>query len=574
MQLDSKNSPLALLAQTCSSIGKDSGSASKLSLPSLGDKKDSSSSSSSSSCHQRENNVKDCKQRTSDSPMGCSVPGSSSSRTSGDTGRSNKSSAADKSSKDCSSRSNSGGGESSPKSRGAHSSRPISSLVSLGNGSGKCTPSSANTFASGSGSLHRDYNSTTRGASTTSSTSGGGGGGVALAPSSALNNNNKTIGETGSSSSSLLYDAYSDDILKSSGLASSSFLQHQHSLQEALRMQHEGLQSLQAAAAAGLGPLPSGYPPLLFGHPLAAAAALDPLMYSYSASLAAVHGLALTSHKLPTLSPYMGYARVSTASGGSTLVPVCKDPYCTTGSLHSGHSLQPHAPPGASASAPCGAGCTQCGSSAAQDKSHQCTVAPPATSLANGVGGLVSAGQFSSSLYPLSLPPGGLANPLLGMAAAAHLGVGLTPYACSWLSGGEFCGKRFSKAEDLLQHLRTHASSGETAALPAFSLSGVPLPSPAAFAVAGHPFTIPGSLSPSSMLQQAGGGQVYPRSLSPNSLLSASRYHPYKSPFAAVLPTSTVGGTLGGAAGSTLDAYYSSPYALYGHRIGAATVGP
>lgn len=397
---------------------------------------------------------------------------------------------------------------------------------------------------------------------------------MALPPSSVLNNNNKTMSETGSSSSSnsLLYDAYSDDTLKSSGLASSTLFQHQHSLQEALRLQHEGLQSLQAAAAAGLGPLPSGYPQLLFGHPLAAAAALDPLMYSYSASLAAVHGLALTSHKLPTLSPYMGYARVSTASGGSTLVPVCKDPYCTTGSLHSGHSLQPHAPPGAAASAPCGAGCTQCGSSATQDKSHQCTVAPPATSLSNGPGGFGSAGQFSSSLYPLSLPPGSLANPLLGMAAAAHLGVGLTPYACSWLSGGEFCGKRFSKAEDLLQHLRTHASSGETAALPAFSLSGIPLPSPAGFAGAGHPFTIPGSLSPSSMLQQAG-GQVYPRSLSPNSLLSASRYHPYKSPFAAVLPTSTVSGTLGGAA-SALDAYYSSPYALYGHRIGAATVGP
>lgn len=171
-------------------------------------------------------------------------------------------------------------------------------------------------------------------------------------------------------------------------------------------------------------------------------------------------------------------------------------------------------------------------------------------------------------------------NPLLGMAAAAQLGVGLTPsYACSWLSGGEFCAKRFSKAEDLLQHLRTHASSADPI-LPAFPLPGLPLPVPPGFVGSGvgHPFNIPGSLSPSSLLQPPG-GQAYPRSLSPNSLLNASRYHPYKPPFPTLSAASTGagGGGGGGFAGgmaSALDAFYSSHDALFGHRIGAAAVGP
>lgn len=384
---------------------------------------------------------------------------------------------------------------------------------------------------------------------------------------------------------SLLFDSYPDEMLKTS--AALLHQQQQQSLQEVLRLQHEGLQSMQA----GLGPLSSAYPPLLFGHPLAAA--LDPLMYSYSASLAAVHGLALNSHKLPTLSPYMGYARVSTAGGGSTLVPVCKDPYCTTGSipppsLHSTqHGLQSPSTGGGGTSCGGGSGCSQCGGSSGHDKTHRCTGLRPATTLAANGGALGGVpgdvGQFSSPLYPLSLPGGGggLVNPLLGMAAA-QLGVGLTPYACSWLSGGEFCGKRFSKADDLLQHLRTHASSGDPA-LPAFPLPpGIPLPTPG-FGAGGHPFSIPGSssLSPGSLLQQAvaaAAGQAYPRSLSPTTaLLNASRYHPYKSPFAAVLPaasTGASGGLTGAASASALDAYYSSPYALFGHRIGAAAVGP
>lgn len=481
------------------------------------------------------------------------------------------------------------GDENSPKARGVHSSsRPLSSFVSTGSGGGsdRCTPSSA--VVTG-GSVHRDFVSLrgggSGGASAASSSSG-----LSLLPSaSAINNGKLMVG----GESSLLFDSYPEEILRTSA----AFLhQQQQSLQEALRLQHEGLQSLQA----GLGPLPSAYPPLLFGHPLAAAA-LDPLMYSYSASLAAVHGLAMNSHKLPTLSPYLGYARVSTAGGGSTLVPVCKDPYCTTGSIPPPPpSLQsPASGSGGGGGTSCGSGgCSQCCSGGGHDKTPRCT---GLRSAANGsLGGGGGDGQFSSPLYPLSLPSaggggGGLVNPLLGMAAAAQLGVGLTPYACSWLSGGEFCGKRFSKADDLLQHLRTHASSGDSA-LPAFALPppGIPLPTPGFGA--GHPFSIPGSssssLSPGSLLQQAAAaaaaaaaGQAYPRCLSPTAaLLNASRYHPYKSPFAAVLPTvsssaSTTGASSGGLLGGTgsasaLDAYYSSPYALFGHRIGAAAVGP
>lgn len=510
--LDSKNSPLALLAQTCSSIGKESNSSSsKLSLPSLNDKKESS--------HHRDVTVKEggtaCKMRPSEeSPVGLRTGNSETTRM-------------NRSSKEISSRSNSSGGaggDSSPKSRERNSSmRPVSSHVSsLGSGSGKCTPSSVSSFTvnNSSSSSSSIQHSNSRDSAMTSASSV-----------------NKSIHRD---SSSLIYDNYADEVEKAGGL-SSTFLQ-QHNLQEVLRLQHESLQSLQASS---LGPLPSGYSQFLFGHPLAT---IDPLMYSYSASLAAVHGLAMNSHKLPMLSPYMGYPRVSTASGGLSLM--CKDPYCSTGALPL--HLQ---------SSACGAGCTQCGSSAAsgQDKSHQCT---PSTSLActNDIRAQLS------SLYPLSLP-GGLASPLLGMAA--HLRVGLAQYPCNWLSGGEFCGKRFSKADELLQHLKTHTTSGD----PPFP--SLPLPTPAGFVGnSGHPFAIPGSLSPSSILQQT--AQPYPRSLSPNSLLTA-RYHPYKSPFAAVLPTSSVaaGTALTGTGSSALEAaYYSSPYALYSKRINAAAVGP
>lgn len=51
--------------------------------------------------------------------------------------------------------------------------------------------------------------------------------------------------------------------------------------------------------------------------------------------------------------PYITYQRIKTASGGEAIVPICKDPYCT-GCPYSAHTQQ------MLMGAPCPSGCTQC----------------------------------------------------------------------------------------------------------------------------------------------------------------------------------------------------------------------
>jgi hypothetical protein len=61
------------------------------------------------------------------------------------------------------------------------------------------------------------------------------------------------------------------------------------------------------------------------------------------------------------------------------------------------------------------------------------------------------------------------ANPLFAAAASAYAAStapstnasssgGGQQHTCSWMTGNEFCGKRFNSSEELLQHLRTHTS--------------------------------------------------------------------------------------------------------------------
>ena len=298
--------------------------------------------------------------------------------------------------------------------------------------------------------------------------------------------------------------------------------------------------SLKPGEGLGHGLLPPSYAGLpLLGHHLpvdASAAHYPSLAHSALSSLSAQH------HHKHGISPYVRYTTVKTAAGATTLVPVCSDPYCTHCKLTlSSAQLTPSVAGGA-----CGAGCTQC----THDKSL-----PPSSLALAGLHGL-------PGLSPSALP--GL-YPHFGVLPGHH---GL-PYICNWVAGSDYCGKRFSSSEELLQHLRSHTSSSDAAAAAAaaaaaglpvgFPYSSFGLSASALAAVSGH---TPGSLSPNSALRQA-----YPRSLSPNSLLAAARYHPYgKSPLSASsLPTS--GASLVGLPPS-LGAYY--PYAaLYGQRLGA-----
>ncbi|XP_064457132.1 zinc finger protein Noc-like [Ornithodoros turicata] len=153
------------------------------------------------------------------------------------------------------------------------------------------------------------------------------------------------------------------------------------------------------------------------------------------------------------LSPYVGYARVKTASGGSTLVPVCRDPFCTNCQM----SMQ------SAQLGVCPSGCTQC--------SHD---------------RLAPLGLVPSQLYPHSM---------------------LTrPNVCSWMVGDTYCGKRFTTSEELLQHLRTHTNLSDPLLSPSLSV-----PSPSLSAACHLHYS-----SAPSLTTQAGLRRTYPTSLSPS----------------------------------------------------------
>lgn len=306
----------------------------------------------------------------------------------------------------------------------------------------------------------------------------------------------------------------------------------------------------------------------LYGH----AFSLDPASVSsaYASSLAAAHSgysgisasaaaalaaqnAALSKTGLtPGLSPYVSYARVRTPSGATTLVPVCRDPYCTNCQLTIQNSH---------VSSTCTApGCSQC----AHEKSLQSL---SALGMA-GASSLSMLPQFSMQSSLPSIPSGLSSYPGLTSSLYAHslLG-GVTghspgmPYVCNWVSGNDYCGKRYSTSEELLQHLRTHTSSSDSASsLASYAALGLPPP----LGLSGYPHgPLPahGGLSPNSLRR------AYPTIPSPlSSVLSGSRYHPYKSPLPSAPTALQPGQPL-----STLGPYYS-PYSLYGQRVGAAAV--
>lgn len=113
--------------------------------------------------------------------------------------------------------------------------------------------------------------------------------------------------------------------------------------------------------------------------------------------------------KAAAMNPYLNYARMKVPGAGDSMMPVCRDPYCT------GCALSPHMM--GKQSSTCPAGCTQCD-------------------------------------HPANKAAAAYAQ-LAAFAAASQL-----PYVCSWVSGdATYCGKRFSTPEELLQHLRSHPSS-------------------------------------------------------------------------------------------------------------------
>lgn len=535
--LDAKKSPLALLAQTCSSIGKDP-TPSKSIIPPL-DKKDKEAAEKAAAEDKR--------------PSSLGSKGSSS-----ESGR-------DSSSKP--------GFRTIPP-------KDIPPLVPIGSekniDSGNVASKSGSSLSSSSSSTS---SSETNSLSTSSATSShsllSSGGSNSQRPVSATGSNSqRSASRSGSARDMTDYASCTPPASSSS----SSFTRHSASASPPTsKISSAPPSSLSHASLGGVLPKPSvTHPSLLPGlgpHQLAAAYphlsllhSLDPAMQSYHNALAAHSGLgslaaaaamaqssaaaaaaaAALKSGASALSPYVAYARVRTPSGATTLVPVCRDPFCTNCQL----TLQ-----NSHLSSACTApGCSQC--------AHEKSLTSLTTGSLAGLGGsalpllppITSPSSLSSSMHGLS----SLHSPLYPLAA--HQGLG---YVCSWVAGSEYCGKRFANSEELLQHLRTHttslASSAEASSLAAtYSALGLH-PGLAAAAAASH---YPGSpLSPNSLRR------AYPTSLSPvSSLLSASRYHPYKSPLGGVAPPAP------SAQGLPAVGPYYSPYSLYGQRIGAAAV--
>lgn len=289
--------------------------------------------------------------------------------------------------------------------------------------------------------------------------------------------------------------------------------------------------SAYGISAAGL-PSPSGVdhtnpafrPPFAGAFHHHHAAMLAAAGYSGAAAAAAAASAAGSN-------PYLGYTRVKTPSGGETLVPICKDPYCT-GCQFSAHNHQ------MMMGSQCPAGCTQC--------DHQKYMAMALSSMPPaGYPGYPS----PTSAAALSVNTGGSGPTGSGGAASR-------PYMCNWVVGDSYCGKRCNTTDELLAHLRTHTAN---------------LSDPAALALQQQLMPLSGIFPPSSLHHHHRG---YPNP--PLSPLSGSRYHPYVKP--STLPAGLPGSPYSAAAAAAVAfnpaafGQYYSPYAaaLYGQRIGAA----
>ena len=219
--------------------------------------------------------------------------------------------------------------------------------------------------------------------------------------------------------------------------------------------------------------------------------------------------------------PYLSYARMKTNSGVDTLVPFCRDPFCT------GCQLTPHylassanAKVPTSTAGSCPAGCAQC--------DHKPNNSPY---------GAMNAHTSAAAAYAHAQ--------LAALAAASQL-----PYVCNWMAGDTaYCGKRFTSSEELLAHLRTHTSMAGNDHAAVMSLLSQPGLPPT------HPLL----------------SRTYPTP--PLSPLATARYHPYGKPSPLMPPSlSSLGLALPPHHPAAGLPPYFSPYSLYGGpRLGAAS---
>uniref|UniRef100_G1L4D4 Zinc finger protein 503 n=1 Tax=Ailuropoda melanoleuca TaxID=9646 RepID=G1L4D4_AILME len=274
----------------------------------------------------------------------------------------------------------------------------------------------------------------------------------------------------------------------------------------------------------------AGYPPQFLPHGVA----LDPTKPGslVGAQLAAAAAGSLGCSKPAGSSPLAGASPPSVMTAS-----LCRDPYCLS------YHCASHLAGAAAASASCA---HDPAAAAAALKSGYPLVYPthPLHGVHSSLTAAAAAGATPPSLAGHPLYPYGFMLPNDPL-----------PHICNWVSANGPCDKRFATSEELLSHLRTHTAFPGTDKL----LSGYPssssLASAAAAAMACH-MHIPTSGAPGSP------GTLALRS--PHHALGlSSRYHPYsKSP----LPTPGAPVPVPAATGP-----YYSPYALYGQRLTTAS---
>lgn len=207
-----------------------------------------------------------------------------------------------------------------------------------------------------------------------------------------------------------------------------------------------------------------------------------------------------------------GYPQPSSVSGGVCRDPYCKDPTCPT----------------------------------AVYNAYAAHLSAASRGLQPGYLELLEAQKM------LAQGMGGSQPPISSPAPIGPAG----PYICNWMNGRDYCGKRFTSAEELLIHLKTHTNSSVSET----SFLNSPFSSP---------FSNPNTMS---LLRGAVGsaGPVLPSSLA----LHPGRFSPYQRPGAPLPPS--LGGLGAGLpqslAGipptfSSLAGYPASLYALYGGRL-------
>lgn len=562
--LDAKKSPLALLAQTCSNIGADTPSSKSL-LPAVDSKGGGGGGGTNFGS-------KDLMEKSSSSDKSSSVRGS-------------------------------GGDKSTPHSSGGggedkSSFKPYESIIKKEEtGSGGCdteksgfrTPTSTKSSSpciSRAGSVHSD-----KGCSRSSPNNGGG-----VGTADANTTSSKSASAAASSNSDAAAPTTTATIVTSSSLATNPISASMHSQHNRIsigcgnmfvEVNHHESGLPKDALSAHLSSL--GYKP---GQLLAGLPPPPPPPPAVSSSNSVLHSLSNCSgctqadasnnsfnHALATqnslnksqatgypvgsaLSPYVAYARVKTVNGGTTLVPICRDPYCTNCQL-SMQSAQQLVSGNGNGSGGCPSGCSQC--------NHEKAAAAAAAAFGGhhaGHGGLL---QGMSAANVISLGAGLYTSSMLTPR----------PYVCNWIAGDTYCGKRFTTSDELLQHLRTHTnlSAAESAAAAAAAASLNPLlnpslsmPSAASLGAGCH---LHYSMAP-SLTTAAGLHRTYPTSLSPvSSLSAANRYHPYKPPqlgamSGAIPPPLSPFPPHPGFSAAAAAQYFSSPYAMYGQRLGAA----